>query len=67
LELRGLMAVPPAQLRPEANRPYFAQLAELAAQLGLPELSMGMSADYTVAIEEGATSVRLGTALFGPR
>lgn len=73
LELAGLMAVPPLLEDPEAVRPYFARLRELAgriaAQLGrpLPVLSMGMSHDFEVAIEEGATEVRLGTALFGPR
>jgi len=67
LELRGLMAIPPAAGDPEASRPHFAALAALAANLGLAELSMGMSADYAVAVEEGATIVRLGSALFGAR
>lgn len=67
LELRGLMAVPPHAAEAEAARPHFAALAELAARLGLAELSMGMSQDFAVAVEEGATLVRLGSALFGPR
>lgn len=67
LELRGLMTVPPLGEAPEASRPHFARLAELAAQHGLAELSMGMSADLEVAIEEGATIVRVGTAIFGAR
>ncbi len=73
LEVQGLMAVPPWSPEPEKARPFFRQLRELKAQaeqvLGapLPTLSMGMSGDFEVAIEEGATLVRLGTALFGPR
>ncbi len=64
LELRGLMAVPPAD---EDPRPYFRALRELARRYGLPDLSMGMSGDLEVAIEEGATMVRAGTAIFGSR
>jgi pyridoxal phosphate enzyme (YggS family) len=73
LEVRGLMAVPPFDPEPERARPYFQRLRELRDGLAdrfgraLPELSMGMSHDYTIAVEEGATQVRLGTALFGPR
>lgn len=67
LELRGLMTIPPLAEAPEASRPYFATLRALASQHGLPELSMGMSADLEIAIEEGATMVRVGTAIFGPR
>ncbi|HEV2388124.1 MAG TPA: YggS family pyridoxal phosphate-dependent enzyme [Candidatus Acidoferrales bacterium] len=73
LELRGLMAVPPFSEDPEPSRPYFRRLRELrdhtAKRLGrpLPELSMGMSHDFEVAIEEGATEVRVGTAIFGRR
>lgn len=73
LEVRGLMAVPPFAEDAEAARPYFRRLKEirdrLAARLGkpFPELSMGMSHDFEVAVEEGATEVRVGTALFGPR
>jgi pyridoxal phosphate enzyme (YggS family) len=61
---RGLMCIPPLG---EDNRPRFRALATLARAHGLPELSMGMSDDYEVAIEEGATIVRVGTALFGER
>jgi pyridoxal phosphate enzyme (YggS family) len=67
LTLRGLMTVPPWSEDPELSRPYFASLRELAAKHGIAELSMGMSNDLEVAIEEGATWVRVGTALFGRR
>jgi pyridoxal phosphate enzyme (YggS family) len=74
LELRGLMGIPPYFDDPEETRPYFRRLRELRdsvrAQLGtgiLPVLSMGMSHDFEIAIEEGATEVRIGTALFGVR
>lgn len=67
LRLRGLMTMPPWSEDAEKSRPYFARLRELADASGLPELSMGMSHDLEVAIEEGATMVRVGTALFGPR
>ncbi len=73
LELRGLMAMPPPSEDPEDARPHFAQVRgmrdQLQDELGqpLPELSMGMSGDFEVAVEEGATLVRIGTALFGPR
>jgi PLP dependent protein len=73
LELRGLMSVPPYFDDPTQSRPYFRQLRELldelATRLGkpLPTLSMGMSHDFEIAIEEGATQIRVGTALFGPR
>jgi hypothetical protein len=75
LELRGLMVIPPLFADPDRVRPYFRQLRELAREIAsrnLPgvsmrELSMGMSHDYEVAIEEGATIVRVGTAIFGPR
>ncbi len=67
LELRGLMTMPPWFEDPERARPYFARLRELAARVSLPCLSMGMSDDFEVAIEEGATHIRVGTALFGPR
>ena len=74
LQLRGLMTMPPYTDNPEDSRPLFKVLRDLAEQLvslGLPreamsELSMGMSGDYQVAIEEGATTIRLGTVLFGP-
>jgi pyridoxal phosphate enzyme (YggS family) len=73
LEIHGLMAVPPWSPLPESSRPHFRRLRELKLQceqiLGapLPHLSMGMSGDFEVAIEEGATIVRVGTALFGER
>lgn len=62
--LEGLMCIPPAEGDP---RPHFAALRGLRDRLGLAELSMGMSGDYPVAIEEGATLVRVGTAIFGER
>lgn len=75
LQIEGLMTIPPFSEKPEDVRPYFRQLRELQEKLSaerlpnveLKELSMGMTHDYTVAIEEGATIVRVGTALFGPR
>ncbi|HTI53025.1 MAG TPA: YggS family pyridoxal phosphate-dependent enzyme [Verrucomicrobiae bacterium] len=67
LKVRGLMAIPPATERPEQARPYFRRLRELRDELGLEHCSMGMSADFEVAIEEGATMVRVGTAIFGAR
>ena len=60
----GLMTMPPFSQDPEASRPHFARLAELAAEHGLARLSMGTSQDWRVAIEEGATIVRLGAALY---
>ncbi|HEU4701851.1 MAG TPA: YggS family pyridoxal phosphate-dependent enzyme [Conexibacter sp.] len=60
----GLMTMPPAAERPEASRPHFAALRELAAAHGLRHLSMGTSQDYEVAVEEGATIVRLGSTLY---
>jgi pyridoxal phosphate enzyme (YggS family) len=73
LDVRGLMAVPPYDPDPEQSRPFFRELAALrdglAKRFGrpLPELSMGMSHDFRAAVEEGATEVRIGTALFGAR
>ena len=67
LRLTGLMTMPPWSDDPEASRPYFRKLRELAQQHGLRGLSMGMSHDLETAIEEGATCVRVGTALFGKR
>ena len=68
LAVVGLMTVAPeAHDHVEAVRPVFRTLRTMAADLGLPQLSMGMSGDYAVAIEEGATLVRIGTAIFGPR
>ena len=64
VEIIGLMCLPPADVEPA---PYFALLAELAARHELPSLSMGMSGDYETAIMLGATHIRVGTALFGPR
>jgi len=60
----GLMTMPPVSADPEASRPFFARLAELAGEHGLQRLSMGTSQDWEVAIDEGATIVRLGTALY---
>ena len=67
LEIRGLMTIPPFAANPEQTRPYFRTLRTLRDHLGLPELSMGMSHDFEVAIAEGATMVRIGTAIFGER
>lgn len=75
LTVEGLMVVPPFRENPEEVRPYFRALRELQLELGklkipnvdLKELSMGMTHDYPVAIAEGATLVRIGTAIFGPR
>ena len=75
IAVRGLMGMPPFGREPEESRPYFRRLRELAEEvssLGIPnvqmrELSMGMSNDFAVAVEEGATMVRVGTALFGHR
>jgi pyridoxal phosphate enzyme (YggS family) len=67
LQLTGLMTMPPWSADPAETRPYFRKLAALARQLNLPKLSMGMSHDLEAAIEEGATHIRIGTALFGAR
>jgi len=67
LEVRGLMTLAPLVKDPQEVRPIFSRLRGLAQALGLKELSMGMSDDFEVAIEEGATQVRLGRAIFGPR
>ncbi len=73
LEILGLMCVPPIAKKPEDNRSYFAQLREQRDRmekqfdLKLPGLSMGMSGDYDIAVEEGATIVRVGSAIFGGR
>ena len=67
LRLLGLMTMPPWSDDPEASRPYFRRLRDLAEQHGLTQLSMGMSHDLETAIEEGSTCVRVGTALFGKR
>ncbi len=65
VRVSGLMTMPPFSEDPELSRPYFARLAELAAANGLERLSMGTSQDWRVAVEEGATIIRLGRALFG--
>jgi pyridoxal phosphate enzyme (YggS family) len=67
LRLTGLMTMPPWSDDPELSRPYFRRLSELAQVHHLSHLSMGMSHDLEVAIEEGSTMVRIGTALFGSR
>ena len=67
LQLQGLMAIPPPVENPEQARPYFRRLRQLAADFGLSELSMGMTHDFEVAVEEGATMIRIGTGLFGER
>jgi PLP dependent protein len=64
IKVGGLMTMPPFSQDPEDSRPHFARLAELAAEHGLSRLSMGTSQDWRVAVEEGATIVRLGTALY---
>jgi pyridoxal phosphate enzyme (YggS family) len=67
LRLLGLMTMPPWSEDGEQSRPYFRRLRELGSKFALPHLSMGMSHDFEVAIEEGATLIRIGTALFGKR
>ena len=75
IQVRGLMTIPPPTPQPDEARPFFRQLRQLRDRLAqegydgmtFDELSMGMTADYDVAIEEGATLVRVGTAIFGPR
>ncbi len=73
LEFRGLMTIPPFTEDPEGTRPYFRRLRELRERLSseigipLPQLSMGMSHDFEIAVEEGSTCVRVGTAIFGER
>jgi PLP dependent protein len=73
LTIEGLMTIPPLAPEAEASRPYFVALRELRDRLAadfqvqLPQLSMGMTGDFGVAIEEGATLVRVGTAIFGQR
>jgi uncharacterized pyridoxal phosphate-containing UPF0001 family protein len=62
--IRGLMTMPPLAADPEASRPYFRRLRELAEAHGLPDLSMGTSQDYRVAVDEGATFVRVGATIF---
>ncbi len=64
VEVRGLMTMPPLTDDQERSRPYFRELALLAGEHGLPELSMGTTQDYRVAVEEGATFIRVGSGLF---
>jgi uncharacterized pyridoxal phosphate-containing UPF0001 family protein len=66
VQVVGLMTMPPMTDDPESSRPYFQELRRLSEQHGLPHLSMGTSQDYLVAVQEGATIVRLGTSLYGP-
>lgn len=67
LQVEGLMAIPPPASDPEQARPYFRELRRLGGVVGAAEYSMGMSGDFDIAIEEGATMVRVGTAIFGSR
>jgi pyridoxal phosphate enzyme (YggS family) len=67
LDVRGLMVIAPQTNNPEDTRPIFRRLRELRDEFALKELSMGMSGDFEVAIEEGATMIRVGTAIFGRR
>ena len=67
VHVSGLMTIPPEVERPEESRPWFRRLRELGERHGLRQLSMGMSGDFEIAVEEGATMVRVGTAIFGPR
>jgi PLP dependent protein len=73
LSIEGLMTIPPLAEEPEASRKFFVQLRELRGALEkefnmkLPHLSMGMTSDFPIAVEEGATLVRVGTAIFGER
>lgn len=67
VQVRGLMTIPPYTEDPEGARKYFRKMRELRDELGLGALSMGMSHDFEVAIEEGSTCVRVGTAIFGER
>ncbi|MEE9202052.1 MAG: alanine racemase, partial [Dehalococcoidia bacterium] len=67
LEVRGLMTVAPLAADPHSLRPLFQHLRRLCDSLGLKELSMGMTDDFEVAVEEGATLVRIGRAIFGER
>jgi pyridoxal phosphate enzyme (YggS family) len=65
--IRGLMTMPPLARAPEDSRPWFRQLRQLAEEAGLDQLSMGTSQDWRIAVEEGATYIRLGSTLFGDR
>ena len=63
-DVRGLMTMPPETADPESSRPYFRRLRQLATERGLTELSMGTSQDYRIAVEEGATLIRIGSVLY---
>jgi len=67
MRVEGLMTIPPYSDDPEKSRPYFKELKRLRDEYGLKELSMGMTNDFEIAVEEGATMVRVGTAIFGER
>lgn len=67
IKIEGLMTMPPYSELPEDSRPYYKRLKGLADEFGLRKLSMGMSHDFEIAVEEGATLVRVGTAIFGER
>lgn len=67
IKVEGLMTIPPYSDNPEESRPYFKELKRLRDEHGLKELSMGMTNDFEIAVEEGATMVRVGTAIFGER
>jgi hypothetical protein len=67
LDIQGLMTMPPLVENAELSRPYFKRLKEIADHLGLKQLSMGTSSDWEVAVQEGATLIRVGTAVFGER
>ena len=67
VKVAGLMTMPPLAREPQDSRRWFAALAQLAADRGLAQLSMGTTQDFPVAVEEGATIVRVGTAIFGAR
>lgn len=67
LKVNGLMAIPPLTATPEERRPYFRKMRQLLEETRLEVLSMGMSDDYRIALDEGSNLIRLGTILFGPR
>lgn len=67
INVEGLMTIPPFYEEPERARPLYRKLKELAADYGLKELSMGMTGDFEIAVEEGATMIRVGSAIFGER
>jgi PLP dependent protein len=67
IRILGLMTMPPLQENPEESRKYFQELKKIATKLKLKHLSMGTSSDWKVAVEEGATLIRIGTSIFGER